>query len=134
MILHQFVGQKDQQKDQQQEPDWIYSSSSVWIDMENVRGKSGFLLSHNEVLDKTEVWTKHFGLQDRVIVVVDHGGSEPTAFFKEDQNLAVVFSGNNCKADDVIAKGVGASCFPFFGADGGSITSANDVVSGSPRG
>jgi len=130
MLLHQFVG--DHSADGQ-EP--AQRSSAVWIDMENVRGKSGFALSHKEVLDKTEMWSRHFGLEDRVIVVVDHGGPEPTAFFKENQNLAVVFSGNNCKADDVIAKGVGAPCFPFFGEPTGMEPDCMPLAESSrPRG
>ncbi|VEU37784.1 unnamed protein product [Pseudo-nitzschia multistriata] len=133
MILHQFVDQKQKQDSDDQLPSIFESTSAVWIDMENVRGKSGFALSHKEVLDKTELWTKHFGLENRVIVVVDHGGSKPTAFFKEDQNLAVVFSGNNCKADDVIAKGVGAPCFPFFGWQDAD-ESADSSGTSSPRG
>ena len=77
MILHQVVG--GQKVDgEENENDVSMSTSSIWIDMENVRGKSGFQLTHREVLDKTEMWTKHFGLEERVIVVVDHGGPAPS--------------------------------------------------------
>ncbi|OEU18260.1 hypothetical protein FRACYDRAFT_236534 [Fragilariopsis cylindrus CCMP1102] len=93
-------------------------SSAIWIDMENVRGKSGFLLSHQDVLDKTELWLNHFQLQNKVIVVIDHGGdrgSQPSAYYLEDKKFAIVFSGNACKADDIIAKGIGDdTCFTFF--------------------
>jgi hypothetical protein len=111
-LLHQVVGG---QKGDDDDSGICKSTSSIWIDMENVRGKSGFQLTHREVLDKTDLWTKHFRLEDRVIVIVDHGGPAPSGFFLEDKRMAVVFSGNACKADDIIAKGVGASCFPFFG-------------------
>ena len=109
MLLHQVV-----RKAEEDDSGVLDSTSSVWIDMENVRGKSGFQLTHQEVLDKTNLWTKHFRLEDRVIVVVDHGGPAPSGFYLEDKQMAVIFSGNGCKADDIIAKGVGASCFPFF--------------------
>ena len=99
--------------------------------MENVRGKSGFQLTHQEVLDKTHMWTKHFRLEDRVIVVVDHGGPEPSGFFLEDKSMAVIFSGNGCKADDIIARGVGASCFPFFGNS--DDTESSDTTSSSSK-
>jgi len=86
----------------------ISSSSTVWIDMENVRGKSGFELSHQQVLDGTARWVQHFQLQDRVIVVVDHG-NENEAYFRNGDRFAVVFSGNHQKADDVIARSVATS-------------------------
>ena len=114
-LLHQVVGGQKGDDDNGSGSDICKSTSSIWIDMENVRGKSGFQLTHREVLDKTDLWTKHFRLEDRVIVIVDHGGPAPSGFFLEDKRMAVVFSGNACKADDIIAKGVGASCFPFFG-------------------
>jgi len=113
-LLHQVVGGQKGDNDDGSSA-ICKSTSSIWIDMENVRGKSGFQLTHREVLDKTDLWTKHFRLEDRVIVIVDHGGPAPSGFFLEDKRMAVVFSGNACKADDIIAKGVGASCFPFFG-------------------
>ncbi len=125
MILHQVVGKAE-------EDDMWKSTSSVWIDMENVRGKSGFQLTHKEVLDKTNLWTKHFRLEDRVIVVVDHGGPAPSGFYMEDKCMAVVFSGNACKADDIIARGVGASCFPFFGDPENGVTEESE--GGSKRG
>ena len=125
MLLHQVVG--GQNANDKEEDDIWKSTSSVWIDMENVRGKSGFQLTHKEVLDKTNLWTKHFKLEDRVIVVVDHGGPAPSGWYLEDKRMAVVFSGNACKADDIIARGVGAPCFPFYG-------NSNDSDAGSKRG
>ena len=128
MILHQLVGKADDD-----ESGVSKSTSSVLIDMENVRGKSGFQLTHKEVLDKTNLWTKHFKLEDRVIVVVDHGGPAPSGFYMEDKKMAVVFSGNGCKADDIIARGVGASCFPFFGVADETDTEM-EANSGAKRG
>lgn len=131
MLLHQVVGER---KGDEDGTDICKSTSSVWIDMENVRGKSGFQLTHREVLDKTDLWTKHFHLEDRVIVVVDHGGPAPSGFFLEDKRMAVVFSGNACKADDIIARGVGASCFPFFGNPNDDDAADAEKAIGSKRG
>jgi len=79
-------------------------NGTVWIDVENVRGKTGFELTHNCLLNKTSHWTKHHGLEGKVIAVVDHG-SENTAVYLDDLDIAVAFSGRE-KADDVIANGV----------------------------
>ncbi|CAJ1950814.1 unnamed protein product [Cylindrotheca closterium] len=81
------------------------NDGTVWIDVENVRGKSGFEMDHHEVLNKTSRWTKHHGLEGKVIAVVDHG-SETTAVYLNDLDIAVTFSGRE-KADDVIANAVG---------------------------
>lgn len=81
------------------------NDGTVWVDVENVRGKSGFEMDHHEVLNKTSRWTKHHGLEGKVIAVVDHG-SENTAVYLEDLDIAVTFSGRE-KADDVIANAVG---------------------------
>jgi Icc-related predicted phosphoesterase len=133
MLLHQVVGGQTTDDDDGNSP--CHSTSSIWIDMENVRGKSGFQLTHREVLDKTQLWTKHFRLEDKVIVVVDHGGPAPSGFFLEDKRMAVVFSGNACKADDIIARGVGASCFPFFGTlDEPSAGGGEPPTNGGKRG
>ena len=93
-------------------------SDAIWIDMENVRGKSGFLLSHQDVLDRTEKFMNHFKLENKIIIVIDHGGdrgSQPSAYYLENKKYAIIFSGNACKADDIIAKGIGdETCFTFF--------------------
>jgi predicted phosphodiesterase len=85
----------------------INRNNCIWIDMENVRGKSGFELTHKQVLDKTATWINHFGLQDQVVIVIDHG--EESAFYLQRYHMAVAFSGNHAKADDVIVKGVATS-------------------------
>ncbi|KAG7344488.1 calcineurin-like phosphoesterase [Nitzschia inconspicua] len=82
------------------------SNHCIFIDMENVRGKSGFELSHQQVLDRTALWMDHFSLQDQVVVVIDHGGDVASAYYKQPTNMAITFSGNHAKADDVIANGV----------------------------
>lgn len=81
------------------------NDGTVWIDVENVRGKSGFEMDHQEVLNKASRWTKHHGLEGKVIAVVDHG-SENTALYLDNLDIAVTFSGRE-KADDVIANAVG---------------------------
>ena len=83
----------------------------VWVDLENVRGKSGFELSHMEVLQQTSQWARHYNLSGQVMVVADHG-SVTAAYYHEEMQLGVVFSGNHQKADDVLARSVDYSAFP----------------------
>jgi len=75
------------------------------VDVENVRGKSGFELSHDELLERATHWAAHRHLGGAVSLVVDHG-SLPSAFWLERQGLAVIFAGQRLKADDVIARDV----------------------------
>lgn len=77
----------------------------VLVDVENVRGKSGFELSHDELLERATHWAAHRRLRGAVSLVVDHG-SLPSAFWLERQGLAVIFAGQRLKADDVIARDV----------------------------
>jgi predicted phosphodiesterase len=80
-------------------------NSVVWIDVENVRGKSGFELSHSELLEKAALWAKHHNLWGKVHLVVDHG-SVKCGYWLEEKGLAVVFAGPSEKADDVMARDV----------------------------
>jgi predicted phosphodiesterase len=84
------------------------SNSVVWVDVENVRGKSGFELTHDQALRKTVAWTKFHNLMGKVIFVVDHG-SVKEAYNHDDGVMSIVFAGPSEKADDVIAYGV-----PYF--------------------
>ena len=77
----------------------------VWIDVENVRGKSGFELSHMDLIEKATTWTKYHKLEGKVNLVVDHG-TVTSGYWLEERGLSVVFSGNSQKADDVIARDV----------------------------
>ena len=78
----------------------------VWIDVENVRGKSGFELSHMDVINKVTLWAQVHDLVGKVTLVVDHG-TVKSGYWLEDRGLAVVFAGPSQKADDVIAHDVG---------------------------
>lgn len=78
---------------------------SILIDVENVRGKSGFTLSHAQVMQGLVRWSRVCQLQGRISLVVDHG-SEATALYVNDAETAVLFAGPTRKADDVIAQDV----------------------------
>ena len=78
---------------------------SILIDVENVRGKSGFALSHSELIQGLVRWSRVCQFQGRLSLVVDHG-SEPTALYLPDASMAVLFAGPTRKADDVIAQDV----------------------------
>ncbi len=74
------------------------------IDVENLRGKSGFSLSHQEIFNAIAAWG-----DDRSVLIVDHGFL-PAALWMHDAQMAVVFAGPSCKADDVIANDL----VPYF--------------------
>ena len=63
----------------------------VWIDVENVRGKSGFELSHMDVINKVTLWAQVHDLVGKVTLVVDHG-TVKSGYWLEDRGLAVVFA------------------------------------------
>jgi hypothetical protein len=82
-----------------------YPGGSILIDVENVRGKSGFSLSHAELIQGLVRWSRVCELQGRLSLVIDHG-SEVTGLYMEDAAMAVLFAGPKQKADDVIAHDV----------------------------
>ena len=74
-------------------------SHAILIDVENLRGKAGFRLTHAQILTSVAHWSRACHLSGRCVLVVDHG-QEPTALWVQD--MAVVFSGR-AKADHVLA-------------------------------
>jgi hypothetical protein len=83
---------------------------AVLIDVENVRGKSGFRLSYEDVVHAISLWVLHLAdLRGRVVLVMDHG-SIPSSFWLPDKGISIVFSGPFAKADDVLA----VDAVPFF--------------------
>lgn len=77
----------------------------VLVDVENVRGKGGFHLSHHSLLTSLGAWAREHGLAGRVVAVVDHGRREEGAYVHS-LGLAAVFAGSQQKADDVIVAAV----------------------------
>eukprot|EP00962_Isochrysis_galbana_P029883 scaffold9627_cov123-Isochrysis_galbana.AAC.8 len=47
--------------------------AAVLVDVENVRGKSGFELTHEQLLERATMWTEQRGLRGHVSLIVDHG-------------------------------------------------------------
>ena len=45
----------------------------IWLDLENIRGKTGFALTHVQLLEYANVWSSYHKLQGHVVVVADHG-------------------------------------------------------------
>ena len=76
--------------------------------MENLRGKSGFELTHADVIHSISIWAKEYGLEDRVSLLVDHG-SVPSGYYVKDKGLCIIFAGKKLKADDIIGK-----CFTLW--------------------
>jgi len=79
----------------------------AYVDLENVRGKSGFVLTHQDLLHKTCQWMNYHRLSGQVVMVADHG-SVPEARLYSDPSgtgsLPVLFAGPSQKADDVLAR------------------------------
>lgn len=77
----------------------------IQIDVENVRGASGFRIEHAGLLAAAAEWTATHRLQGRVLLVVDHGAAHQ-GFYLQTHGVGVVFAGPSQKADNVIAKNV----------------------------
>ena len=96
-----------------------YSTLTI-VDAENVRGKSNFRLRHDELVDAVGWWTEtqkkncDDSYHNFCSLVIDHG-SRPSSFYHplksttkdSADGIAILFSGPNEKADDVIARDVG---------------------------
>ena len=95
----------------------------VMIDVENVRGKSQFELTHQALLKQTKAWIKTHHLEGKVVLVVDHGSIQ-SAYHLEEAGIAVVFAGPRLKADDILARDIS-----YFGKNAIVITADNDLMS-----
>ncbi|GFH58048.1 hypothetical protein CTEN210_14524 [Chaetoceros tenuissimus] len=95
----------------------------VLIDLENVRGKSNFDLTHQELLRQTTQWVQMNELEDKVTFVVDHG-SLHTAYYLQEEKLSLVFAGPRMKADDVLARDIA-----FFEKNAIVVTADNELMS-----
>lgn len=84
---------------QLQQPRSYRKYSSIVIDVENLRGRSGFAVNHAEVLDALSTWSSQ-QTTARVLLAIDHG-HEAQTFLLDD--YAILFSGRK-KADDTIAQ------------------------------
>jgi len=104
--------------------DWaIRTDGVVLIDLENVRGKSNFELTHRELLKRTALWAKTQNLEDRVSMIVDHGTLHE-AYYLPDGGLSMVFAGPRMKADDVLARDAA-----FFERNTLVVTADNELMS-----
>jgi len=87
------------------------NGSVVYIDVENVRGKSGFKLTHENLIKSSQIWAKRYGLEGHVSLIVDHGRTANGYYLRDNNNetqshLSIIFSGEGMKADDVIVRDV----------------------------
>ena len=73
------------------------------IDVENLRGLSGFRVSHGTVIAALACWMREWELTGRVVLAVDHG-DEQCGFYNTQLGLAFVFAGPRQKADDVLVR------------------------------
>ena len=103
---------------------WANDNDAIFlIDLENVRGKSNFELTHRELLKRTTIWSKANNLQDRISLIVDHG-SIHSSYYLPEGGLSVVFAGTRMKADDVLARDIS-----YFDRNAIVITADNDLMS-----
>ena len=96
---------------------------AILVDVENVRGKTGFALNHAELEHAMAIWTQLCGFQGKMSLIVDHG-SQQTAYHSSKGDMTIIFAGPSHKADDLIAKDVS-----FLGEQGADL-----VVVTSDRG
>jgi hypothetical protein len=88
----------------------------VIIDVENVRGQTGFQITHEHLFESLSVWRKQQPIMQgtrmmttmesetkyNLTLVMDHGDVAET-YHLFDQQFTVMFSGKYAKADDIIA-------------------------------
>ena len=58
-------------------------AGTVIVDGDNVRGKSGFAVSHMELVRATSIWGDQRGLEGRLVVCIDHGSSADAWYLSE---------------------------------------------------
>jgi Icc-related predicted phosphoesterase len=85
---------------------------AVIVDVENLRGKSGFALSHAAVLASLGTWSQMAGLFGKLTLAIDHGDTA-SSYWIPDSGYSIIFAGPHCKADDTIA----LELVPFFATE-----------------
>lgn len=78
--------------------------SVLIIDGDNLRGKTKFSLTKEEVCYRLEQWVVKNSLGGRVVLVYDHASQQCS--FMLNSGLAVVFAGPQHSGDDIIARDV----------------------------
>lgn len=86
----------------------IQKEAVILIDVENVRGKTQFKMSHRELLKRIVLYTQLYNLeQNQVSMIIDHGSDQSEYFLPENLgNVSLYFAGPLMKADDVLARDV----------------------------
>ncbi len=84
---------------------YLQNGAILVIDGDNVRGKTGFQLTKDDLCEDLTSFLHENHLNDQVIVAFDHGFEEE-GIYLEHHSMAIVFSGPSQKADDVIARDI----------------------------
>ncbi|GFH57768.1 hypothetical protein CTEN210_14244 [Chaetoceros tenuissimus] len=86
----------------------IQKEAVILIDVENVRGKTQFKMSHRELLKRVVLYTQLYNLeQNQVSMIIDHGSDQCEYYLPENLgNVTLNFAGPLMKADDVLARDV----------------------------
>ena len=77
------------------------SNGVIVLDGDNIRGKTKFTISKEQLCDDVIKWSDSIGLSNRVILVFDHG-SKHQAYYCN--GIIIVFSGSRKSGDDIIAR------------------------------
>ena len=77
------------------------ANALVIVDGDNVRGKTKFSASKEQLCKDLDILATSTGIDDRVVLMYDHGNEHEAFIFG---SLAVCFSGPGRTADDVIAR------------------------------
>lgn len=77
----------------------------LFLDGDNIRGKSGFLLGKEDLVKHVTRWSRVMENAQNMALIYDHG-PQHMAHLLEEEGIAIVFSGPGRTADDVIANAI----------------------------
>jgi hypothetical protein len=86
------------------ESDALVRSDVLIIDGDNIRGKTKFRWSAEQLAELTATWARSASLPGRVLLFFDHG-DQPDALW-DSSGLCIAFAGPSCSADDQIVDAV----------------------------
>ena len=75
----------------------------LFVDGDNVRGKTGFAVSKEKLIDDLLLFSKEHSFENRLVLLFDHGRENEA--YTLDEKLCLVFSGDKT-ADDIIVRDV----------------------------
>ena len=77
----------------------------LFLDGDNIRGKSGFLLGKEDLMRRATHWSNVMENTHNLVLIYDHGPKH-MAHLLEEEGIVTIFSGPGRTADDVIANAI----------------------------